>query len=423
MTRSSILSQKAELLLALQNAHRWLRVNGWSGYDPYDLRGAPVAIWAYDRASWRRPHARLMRIMVDVADAFCPLASRKALRIRPKINPKALALSARAYLNLYSCTSDEAYLSLALNALEVLQDHKAKGYVGTSWGYPFDWQSQVFLPSGTPSGVVSAIVGDAFWRAYLLTDIGAFRTTCFDVCEFFLGSLDRDELDASTQCFSYTPLDHMHVLNATSLIAEFLVRIGTNCGIPGFIQEGLRGAAYVIRNQGPDGEWQYFGPEDRLPPSIDHYHTGFVLRTLDSIAEVTQNETIRAAVGRGASYYWQNLFTADGLPKFSPKSLYPINAHTVAESLLVLSAFDGRWFNAQARLRHIVQWVSANMQDRDGHFYYSLRPAWKVKMPFLRWSHAWLFLGLSEVFLRLSDKGVAAAMPPSCVHHHVRLDL
>jgi hypothetical protein len=168
---------------AIASLDSWIEQNGWAGYDPYDIKGTRFFLWL-QRATLPFPVKAARILIFDLMERY-PLLFRRLLGIKKQINAKAMGLFARAYLNLYQASSKDFYKQKALLCLEWLRRNPSKGYSGLCWGYSFDWQSKVFIPKGTPSAVVSCVVGDGFWTAYQVLGDTKYLETCDDICRFF----------------------------------------------------------------------------------------------------------------------------------------------------------------------------------------------------------------------------------------------
>src|SRR6185503_21314827 len=77
------------------------------------------------------------------------------------------------------------------------------------------------------------------------------------ICDFILNDLNRSEETSDEVCFSYSPLDHTRVFNASLLAGEVLAVVGKRVRDPGLCEWGMRAARYVIRRQHADGSWAY----------------------------------------------------------------------------------------------------------------------------------------------------------------------
>lgn len=396
---------KRKLELAIGSLDRWVEDRQWKGFDPYDLRGIRLSLWAMNPSRQSFLPAKLVRGGISVLEEYFPLYSRRLMGVHPTYNAKAMGLFASAYLGLYRAGCGDMYLQKATSCLEWLEANTSPGYSGPCWGYPFDWQSTVLIPKGTPSSVVSWTVGDAFWSAYEITKEPRYLRICRGICDFFVQDLNRDSSAPDHLCFSYTPLDRMHVFNASLFVGEFLLRVGLKLGEGTLIQDGLASANYVLAHQSEDGSWPYFGPEDHRPNSTDHYHTGFVLRMLLSMARHTQDPRFEMPLERGIDYYRTHLFEVTGLPRYFPDKTFPINIHTISEALLCLNLLSKKFPEDVQKISFLLNWTFENMQDPEGYFYFMKYPTRTIKIPFMRWGQAWMLLALSEIYLHASSNG------------------
>jgi len=316
--------------------------NGWAGYDPYDIKRHP---WLLKLGSWNRALWLVRGGLLLGIEAF-PQASRKLLRVKKEINAKAMGLFASAYLNLYQCHGEGAYFQKARECLEWLEENRSQSCARDCWGYPFDWQSLILIPRNTPSAVVSSICGDAFWDFYKFTGDKKYLDVCQSICEFFINNLNIDCVDDDRLCFSYTPLDGFHVHNANLFAAAFLIKVGKELGQEDFYQYGIKALNYTINAQNEDGSFYYWAPSEKYNISdstlktIDHYHTGFVLRSLHSIHQNTGEKRVLEALARGYQFYRDNLFEDKRIAKIRPQSTYPVNIHSCAEAIFCMSVLS-----------------------------------------------------------------------------------
>jgi hypothetical protein len=50
----------------------------------------------------------------------------------------------------------------------------------------------------------------------------------------------------------------------------------------------------------------------------------------------------------------------------------------------------------------IALWTTKHMQHSSGHFYYQVHPHYKIKIPYMRWSQAWMMLAFTELQKNIS---------------------
>ena len=204
---------------------KWLETqkkeNVYLGFDPYDAKEY------FNKLNKFKPLIIVRKILYLLDEIFCPNLFRKLLLIKPKINAKGQGLLLYAFSQLYITTKNSTYLNTAESIAKYLIENPSKGYAGLCWGYPFDWQSIIFIPKNTPSTVVSTTVGDGLFKLYEATKNNIYLENCKSICEFLDQNLNISAKKDNSICISYTPLDTFQVHNANLFTAEFLIRIGT----------------------------------------------------------------------------------------------------------------------------------------------------------------------------------------------------
>jgi len=388
---------------ALTQLDRWIMQNGWAGYDPYDIRGQDWFIVLFGHQTWL--HRKLRGVLGLIEQHLPPHALRKVLRIKKTINPKGMGLLASACLSQYKVTAEKQFLVRAEAILAWLTANGNRVYPGISWGYPFHWQSRIFIPRGTPSVVVTGTVGDAWIEHYELTKSQESKNTLERIAQFLLKGLNRYQKSSDQICFSYTPLDTYKVHNANLFAAAFLARLGVITGEDQYSRLALDAVRYTISEQNSAGSFYYWGSEP--PTIIDHYHTGFVLRHLDTVQRATGADFIGEPLKRGYQFYLDNLFTADGIPKFTPDSLYPIDIHSCSEAIICVSQL-GQAFGGLDRIEPVLRFAIDNMQTDEGYYIAEIRKRWwgdqKATVPYMRWAQAWMLLALARLLAIVSQE-------------------
>jgi len=391
---------------SINKLENWLNQNGWAGLDPYTLQDRLDKTAFYKKFGKNRLVKHFCyRALQIYPDYLLPI-----LKPQPEINAKGLGLLALGYLNLYEAKKDKKYLQIAREILKWLIDNQSIGYPGYSWGYPFDWQSEIHIPAGTPSSVVTVTVGYAFLRAHKILNKTDYLPIIRGIAEFISKGLNIFKPAQNEICFSYTPLDDKQVINANLFAGDYLARAAKVLNDENLQQFAQQIYNYTIRCQNPDGSFYYYGPEQEPRPGIrhnlkliDHFHTGFVLRTLQSLSENVNGESKDPIVEKGLQFYLDHLF--DGvIPNYTPNFKYPVNVHSVSEALLTLNQFKA-FPNAKEKLEQFFPWVIKNFQDKSGYFYYNYFPFRKVRIAYLRWGQAWIFYALTQLLKNEHSEG------------------
>jgi hypothetical protein len=388
----------SEELTSLMKLAEWIRKNGFTGYDPYDIKGKNAIIKLTKLGNRNLAGAVLREIIFEFFYTF-PIISRRLSGVKKTVNAKAMGLLASSYQDLYSLLKEDIYLERSTECFTWLKNNAVNVNAGTGWGYPFDWQSKELIPAGTPNGIVTTVVGDAFWNHFRLSGEKESLEYCIRICEF-LSTLPVDEINTNQICFSYTPLFINHVHNLNLFVAEFLLKTGMETGREDWISMSNRAINYTLANQSADGSFDYNGPPETPQNHFDNYHTGFVLRMLYSIWKLTKREDVFTALNKCYSHYVKNFFENETIPKLMPDKKYRIDIHSCAESINCLCALSPTFPEGLKLAESVLNWTIANLQDKSGYFYYGILKSrltgipFKSKIPYIRWGEAWMMRAL-----------------------------
>ena len=131
---------------------------------------------------------------------------------------------------------------------------------------------------------------------------------------------------------------------------------------------------------------------------IDSFHTGYNLDGLIAYEEQTGDKSFHENIERGFDYYIKNFFEPDGCPKYYDNQKYPIDIHCPGQLPVTLYRLH-RYGEYSELVDKGLKWTIANMQDRKGYFYYQLKQGISSKIPYMRWSNAFMFNAMSYYFL------------------------
>lgn len=370
---------------SLERLVAYCESQGWKGYDPYD--GLNTA--------WRKVlpiRGKIPRIcLIQFLKRF-PLNFRKLFLIKEDLNPKGLGLCLSAASTRYRHCGEERYKKLAYRFIDVLFKTQSKRYSGMCWGYNFDWQSKAFfLPKYTPTVVATSFVANALLDAYQAFQEKQFLKFARSSCDFVLHDLNRT-LAERHFCFSYSPLDKTTIHNANILGAHLLARTAWFTHEDELKRRARDSIGFVVDHQNLDGSW-YYGtkPHHRW---IDNFHTGFVLERLYDYIHLTSEFDLKPNLERGLKFYQDNFFLDDGTPKYYHDSIYPIDIHSCAQSIVTLVKLGSISEENQRLAEKVARWTLENMQHREGYFYFQKRRLFTNRIAYMRWSQAWMLKAL-----------------------------
>lgn len=357
------------------------------GYDPYDALSSPLFRLPLLRSS------RWIRIAAEQALKRFPYNIRPLLGIPKGYNPVTVAfvLEASAYRALAEPEREDTHRARALECVSELSRLQTAGYSGACWGYDFDWESRYGrLPAGTPTIVATGLVTNSLFMAYRLLGLDEAFGLCESAASFVLEDLPRLPGDDDTFCWAYYPGDTQYVLNATLKGARLCAQVYAVTQDERALDAARRTVTYVERQQREDGSWPYAATDRRS--WADNFHTAYVLDALDAYSELTGDTRVRPTVDKGWSFYRSAFFLEDRIPTYYPGRRFPIDATACAQSLLTLCRFK----DVRTAYR-AAKWTIGNMQCADGHFAYQQRRGRLVTIPYMRWSSAYMYVGLSRL--------------------------
>jgi hypothetical protein len=415
---------REELETVYEALHAWCRARGYAGHDPFDALNSNL----FQATPLRR--SRLARLVWTQAFKRSPVNLRSLARVPAEKNSKGTALFALAALSRLRATGDAGDEREARSLLDDLLAAKIETAHGAAWGYNFDWQGRAFYaPRGTPTVVPTAfavralveataalnIAQTAAWgtaqeKSTLSEDVRKYLTAAERACRFIVSDLNRGDESEEEVCFSYTPLDHTRVFNASLLAGEALASVGARTGNAEWIKEGLRAALYVVRRQRTDGSWGYGA--DSYQSWSDNFHTAFVLGSLARILKACERselesvavkndsdarEEIRRAIKRGYAFWRASFFLADGWPKYYHHTAHPADAHSAGAAVVACAELQDLEPDALELATRVARWAVRQLYDSRGFFYYQKRRLHTVRTPYMRWSQAWMMYGLARL--------------------------
>jgi hypothetical protein len=369
----------------------------YKGWDPYDGLNSKLfqSIPLLNKS-------RLMRLVWIQTFKRNPMNFRDLTGVKKAYNPKGLGLFLSGYCKLYQLKQSQEVRSRIHFLAHKLIELQSSGWSGSCWGYNFDWQARAFFqPKGTPSVVVSSYVANALLDAYEILKEQQLLDTAIDTQKFILNDLNRSYDGNGDFCFSYSPLDETKVFNASLLGSKLLARIFSYTREEETLQIARHSVEFCVNHQKMDGSWSY----GTLPYHewIDNFHTGFNLEALADFQKYAEENEFDESIKKGLDYYLKTFFTDEGIPKYYNNSIYPIDIHCSAQLPITLSKL-GLFRKNIHQINKVLGWTVEHLQDPLGYFYFQAKKSGKVKIPYIRWAQAWMFLAFATYSLETNKK-------------------
>ncbi|MEC4749587.1 hypothetical protein [Methylomicrobium sp. Wu6] len=362
--------------------------NNWAGYDPYDALNSRIFEFL-PFLNFRIPRLVLTQLLKR-----CPFNLRPLLQIPKTHNPKALGLFLMSFIKL-SKLGLLVQEDLITKMVDELIAHRSQDSSYWCWGYSFPWQTRTILvPKGAPNLVCTVFVANALLDTFEFNNDKRCLEMAISAGDYILAELYRHEDDGKVY-FSYPfPTMRIPVHNANLLAAALLTRLSRYTKEKNFLGPAIEAARYSASMQHNDGSWDYGeSPKYRW---IDNFHTGYNLCALKTLSKCIQSTEFDKSTRQGFDFFCNHFFRDDNAPKYFHDKVYPIDIHSVAQSIITLIDFK-QYNENNLRLAYFVcEWAIEQMwNEKSGYFYFVDLPFWKNKISYMRWSQAWMLLALT----------------------------
>jgi hypothetical protein len=388
----------------------YCRANDWAGYDPYDalnskvFKGLPFL------------NFKLFRLALTQSFKRSPINLRPLFLVPKTKNPKALALFLMALVKFekIGLLKDKDLIDQLVDRLEALRSPDSPYWC---WGYSFPWQTRTILvPQGSANIVCTTFVANALLDVYEKRGDSKYLQMAISAAEYIVSDLFWEK-DQSVAGFSY-PLPGLQtpVHNANFLGAALLCRVSKLTGDRQILDKAFKAARYSASRQREDGSWDY--GEAGTQAWVDNFHTGYNLCALKDIGLFGETEEFEPQVQKGFDFYRKNFFREDGAPKYYQNSIFPLDIHSVAQSIITILRFKNLTEDCLTTALLVYKWALANLWDDQGYFYYQERPFYKNKISYMRWAQAWMLLALCSLLKEVGKEGPAINNPASPIGEH-----
>jgi hypothetical protein len=384
----------------------YCRKNDWAGYDPYDALNSPLI------AGTPLANSKICRLILTQAMKRLPFNLRPLLRVPKKQNPKAIALFLSAFVKLSrrGLTGGADPVGVMAERLVAMRSQNTPYWC---WGYSFPWQTRTLIvPPGAPNLVCTSFVANALLDAYEQNGESRYLAMAVSAGDYILNELYWVDENSNASLSYPVPSFRVRVHNANFLGAALLCRIYRHTGDNRYLEPALKVARYSAARQHDDGSWGY--GESSTLQWVDNFHTGYNLCALQAVSRYAETSEFEPHVRRGFEYYRKHFFTDDGAPRYFHNRTYPIDIHSVAQSIITLLAFKDLHEQNAHLARSVYRWAMNHMWDERGYFYYQVYPFKTIRISYMRWSQAWMCLALSTL---LEQGGQAEAAEPDGIRN------
>lgn len=377
---------------AVNKVRSFIEKENFRGYDPYDTLNSFIPMDKMGK--W------IPAIAIQVQKRN-PFNIRPLLGIKKGINPKSHGLLLYAYSLQYEMTKDVKARDTMEMLFNWLVKNYSKGYPGYCWGYNFGWANPVkYIKPYVPNIVATSFVAKGIFQYYLTTKYEKAKEVLIGITDFLLKDLPSIENERGF-CISYTPVMKDACYNATLLGGEVLAKIYSLTGNEELKNKAKRIVDFVVSYQLPDGLWNYeldLKTGKELPQT--DFHQGYNLECISEICKYAgiENDVYNNSIAKGLEYYRKEQFFESGQSLWRLPKVYPVEIHNQSQGIITFSMLKNYNSDYLPFANKIAEWTIENMQDKnDGRFYYRKLKNYDIKIPYMRWSQAWMFLALTRL--------------------------
>jgi len=119
------------------------------------------------------------------------------------------------------------------------------------------------------------------------------------------------------------------------------------------------------------------------------------LVALRDIATFTKDERFNCSISKGFNFYRTNFFERGGLAKYYHDRTYPVDIHSIAQSIITLVECRDLQQGSLLLAQDVFNWAWNEMRHPTGYYFFQSGPVMKKRIPYMRWSQAWMLLALS----------------------------
>jgi hypothetical protein len=310
-----------------------------------------------------------------------------------------MGLFFEAYLNLYEQSKDEAYLPIIEEIKHWLIDNSTSFNGEVCWGYDYPYvTAKSKVSKDFPTVIHHAYIQRGFYHYYKLYKDQSVKHFLEKSKGFVVNSLNIEKFDTGI-CFSYNPTATDCCYNASMHAAVCLARLYELFDDKELIPLIEGALDFVVSRQQTNGVWFYSfqeidGPERK---QID-FHQGFILESFKEVIDCIGYSKSQwdNAIKLGLEYYYNNQFYPSGRSLWRIPKKYPVDIHNQAQGIITFSKFAQFDKKYSSFANVIADWTIKNMQNyKKGFFYYRKFKYYTNRIPYMRWSQAWMLLAFS----------------------------
>ncbi len=377
---------------AINKLSNYIINNNFKGYDPYDALTSPL---------FKKIKNPMIGAIITQIFKKNPINLRNLFAIKPQDIPKGLGLMLKAFSLQYMITKEQTFKDICNKIYIRLIDLKSPDFPEYCWGCNFPWSNpNEYLPAYCPSVVVTSFVVEAlatYKKISHLDDQEDIDKIILSASDYVMNRIPHFYLPEGI-AIAYTHRSKEICYNASLLAMQILLRAYEISQDRILLDTSEKAVNYVISKQHSDGHWNYsINPISQKERVQVDFHQGFILDSLLDYFKQTNDYSVLKSIKKGINFYKFIQFSPEGISKWRYPKEYPIEIHNQSQGIITFSKMSKFIDGCLDFATSIAKWTIQNMQDKEGYFYYQKYPLIINKIPYMRWSQAWMLLALTTL--------------------------
>ena len=374
----------------------------YKGYDPYDTLNSPIL--------YRLP-GNYSKFVILQLQKRNPINIRGMLGIGKEYVHKGMALFLKSYSTLYQLVDtgklDDFAIEISTSQLLAkanyfynwLLSNSTEGYDGLCWAVTFPIaRKNSIRPKIDPSSVLACFVAEAMFEYYKINPSKEIIDKLEQIARFIEINIPFIETDKGI-CYSYTTRKQDIVFNANMHVAQFFSQFYALTNNIKYFELAKKCVEFTISYQEEDGKWAYSINASGIKKYQSDFHQGFIIDSLSEYIRLTgdNDRNKKIALDKAVSFYKTKIFRTNGSSYWRFPQKWPIDIHNQSQGIITFTNQNSENVDYLKFASKITQWTIENMQDKKGYFYYQKWPIITNKIPYIRWSQAWMMLALTTI--------------------------
>ncbi|MGD9706492.1 MAG: hypothetical protein AB7V07_02315 [Candidatus Delongbacteria bacterium] len=377
----------------------YIKKEDYKGYDPYDTLNS----WIPFKILGKKAQQAAIQFQIRNPINIRPLLGVKKLR-----GVKSCAIILQGMSVYYRVIPSQDLKDKMDYLFNWIVKNRTDGYSGYCWGVPFPLAlSDKSRSKNDPSAVLASFVAESIYEYYLSTGNEKVIEVMRGITEFIITHVPVTETEDGL-CYSYTTKIKDVIYNANSFVAETFAKTYALTKDEKLKELAIKCIDFNISRQKQSGVWPYgIHPKTGAERNQIDFHQGFILNSIYDVMKLLElkDEKYERSIKLGLEYYKNEQFDKHGASLWRVPKKYPVDIHNQGVGIITFSKLSEYDENYLEFANTIAEWTDKNLRNnKKGYYYFQKTKLFTNKIPYIRWSQAWMLLGMAHLYTKLKEK-------------------